>query len=149
MNHITAVRDYDLGLAITRCDDARKGCWDARVCCACVAGKGLDQGGEGAGAAVVEVCGDRQDFVASGGGERDPEVSAVGWVCGDEGCSEEGGEEESRCGERLPDGRKGVNRRHLDCGRLGLELRLLKLNFRGSKIVVQTDFWGKTKCLIY
>lgn len=103
----------------------------------------MDEGGDGGGVAVVQAHGDGEDFVGGGGGEGNAEVGAV-WVCGDEGCGEEGGEDEGCYGERPPDRRKGVKGRHSDGSRLGLELRLLKFIYQRSKDVMQTHSWGKT-----
>ena len=86
----------------------------------------MDKAGDGCGIAVVEAHGDGKDFVGGRGREGNAEFGAV-WVCGDEGCGEEGREDEGGCGERLPGGGNEAKGRHPDCSRIGLELRLLNL----------------------
>ena len=41
--------------------------------------------------------------------------SGAGWVCGYEGCNEEGRESEGGCDGRLPDGRYDIGRRYAGC----------------------------------
>ena len=106
----------------------------------------MDQAGDGGGVAVVEAHGDGEDFIRGRGREGNAEFGAI-WVGGNEGWSEEGREDEGGCGERLPDGRKGVKGRHPGCSRTGLQLRLLKLVFRESEVVVQNNLWGCPRVL--
>ena len=106
----------------------------------------MDQGGDGGGVAVVEAHGDGEDFIGGRGREGNAEFGAI-WVGGNEGWSEDGREDEGGCGQRLPDGRKGVKGRHHDCSRFGLKLRLLKLVFRESEVVVQNNLWGCPRVL--
>lgn len=101
LNHIAAIRNLDLGLAIARCHDAGEGCWDERICGACIAENRLDKGGDGGRVAEVETCGDREDFIGGGGGEGNVEVS-TSWICGSEGCGKEGREYKRACGKRSP-----------------------------------------------
>lgn len=102
LNHIAAIRNLDLGLAIARSHDAGKGCWYERVSGACIAENGLDEGGHGGRVAEVEICGDREDFIGGSGREGNVEVS-TSWICGSEGCGEEDTENERARGKRFPD----------------------------------------------
>ena len=122
LNHITTIRNCDLRFAITRCNDAGEGRRDGGERCACVADDGLKEGGDGGRVAVIEICGDGEDFIGGGGSEGDSEVCAV-WICGDERCSEEGREDENDFAERLPDGINGVGGRHPDYNRVSTNQR--------------------------
>ena len=83
----------------------------------------MNKGRDGGGVAVVEAYGNGKDFVGGGSGEGNAEVGA-GWVCSDKRCSEEGREgEEGGGGERLPDGKNGIEGRHSDCSRMGFDCR--------------------------
>ena len=102
MNHIAAICNRDLGLAVACCDNTIKGCWNKRIYGPCIAEDGLDESRDSGRVAEIETCGDGEDFVRSGGSKGDVKVGTT-WICHSEGCGEEDGENEAACGKRLPD----------------------------------------------
>ena len=146
LNHIAAIRNPDLRLTVARCDDAGEGCWDERICRACVAENGLDKGGDAGRVAEIEICGNRKDFIGGGGGQRNVEI-CTSWVCRSERRGEEGGENEGARGKRLPDRRQEGKRRHSDSSRMisgWVELELFKV----VMLVYGQEFGGKP-CVLY